>query len=116
MITELANGGIMGVLGADGKPVVVIGADSNGGSMSIYHASGESAIKMSIVGEHKKGLIGVWGKDHKGAITLGADESGGGMAIFNKGGKPVLQAGVSDMGGGIVDTRDKLGYRTGHLP
>ena len=71
---------------------VLIHADSNGGYMSIHHASGEEAIRLAD------------------------DEYGGGMAIFNKGGKNVLQASVGNMGGGIIQTYDKHGYKTGRLP
>ena len=44
------------------------------------------------------------------------DEYGGSMAIRNKGDKNVLQAGVADDGGGMIETRYKLGYRTGQMP
>ena len=84
--------------------------------MNVNHASGERAITMGIDGTDKEGFVQVWRKDQKGAIQLSADKYGGYMAIFNKGSQNVIQAGVGNTGGGIVRTRDKLGYRTGHLP
>jgi hypothetical protein len=107
---------ILEVVNDDGETVVLIFTDSNGGYIGIRHASGEMAIKMGIDDEFKEGLVQVRTKDQKGGIHLSANEYGGGMVIFNKGSKNVLQASVGDSGGGIINTRDKHGYRTGRLP
>ena len=64
----------------------------------------------------KKDSLQVRAKDQKGSIQLGTNKYGGAMVIFNKGSQDVLQASVGDMGGGIITTRDKHGYRTGRLP
>ena len=110
------SGGAMYVYHPNRTGVVSISTDSNGGYMDIRHASGERVIEMGINESSKEGLVQVWRKDQKGAIQLSADKYGGYMAIFNKGSQNVIQASVGDTGGGIVRTRDKHGYRTGHLP
>ena len=121
------------VVNADGKTIVSIDTDSNGGYMHIRHASGEEAITMAIADKLKEGFVQVWGKDQKGSIQLDAGEDGGRMVIFNKSGKNVLeasaskygsamrisnkggknafQAGVSHMGEGFVEvlTKDQKG-------
>ena len=51
-----------------------------------------------------------------GWAQLKTNKYGGLMAIFNKGSENVLQASVGDTGVGIIETKDKLGYRTGRLP
>ena len=61
------------------------------------------------------GFVGAWGKDG-GQAHLSTNEYGGLIAIFNKGDKNVIQASVGDTGGGVLKTKDKLGYRTGRLP
>ena len=61
------------------------------------------------------GVVVAKGKDG-GSAALSNNKYGGVMAIFNKGGENVLQASVGDTGGGIITTKDKLGYRTGGLP
>ena len=95
------------VVNADGKTIVSIDTDSNGGYMDIRHASGEKAITIGIGDKSKEGLVAVWGKDQKGSIQLNTDEYGGYMAIFNNGGKNVLQASVDDMGEGFVQVKTK---------
>jgi hypothetical protein len=86
------------VVNADGKTIVSIDTDSNGGYMHIRHASGEEAITMAIADKLKEGFVQVWGKDQKGFIQLDAGEDGGRMVIFNKSGKNVLQASASKYG------------------
>ena len=111
-----SDGGVMSIYHQNGGPSVSISTDSNGGYMDIRHASGEKAILMGIRDTSKEGFVKVQGKDHEGLIQLGANKYGGSMAIFNKGSQNVLQAGVGDTGAGIINTRDKHGYRTGRLP
>lgn len=125
------------VYSADGNRILEIGRDSNGGYIGVNHRSGQRAATMAIDDKHKEGFIGVEAKDGKGTIQLYTNENGGyiwmtdqqkkskiqlqfnkdgGLAIFNKGGENVLQASVGYRGGGVIHTRDKHGYRTGHLP
>ena len=57
------------------------------------------------------------GKDEKSRVSLEIDEIiGPRLIIVNKGKTNVLQAGVSDTGSGVIETRDKHGYKTGRLP
>ena len=109
-------GGVMSIFNKGDQNVLQASVTENGGYMDIDHASGENAIKMGIEDTEKEGIVQVQRKDQKGLIQLGADKYGGSMAIFNKGGQNVLQASVGDMGGGIINTRDKHGYKTGRLP
>jgi hypothetical protein len=88
------SGGNIEIYNLD-KHSVSIGANSDGGYMVVYDGKVEGT---------------------QDAIQLGTNKNGGYMAIFNNGGKNVLQAGVGDMGGGIITTQDKHGYRTGRLP
>ena len=83
------------------------------GRLDVVDDEGNKSVGLtnSVTG----GAVIAYGKDG-GQAQLFTDEHGGSMAIFNKGDKNVLQAGVGDMGGGIIMTRDKLGYRTGRLP
>ena len=113
-----SNGGRIAVYGHDLilTPVVEISTNPDGGSMNIRHASGGMAITMGIADTEKEGFVQVQRKGQKGGIQLVANEYGGSMEIFNNGGKNVLQASVGDTGGGIINTRDKHGYRTGQLP
>ena len=39
------------------------------------------------------------------------DENGGKFACSNKMGEEVVRIGVGDDGGGLMDTRDKFGYK-----
>ena len=111
-----SDGGSIIVYHQNGGPGVSIRTDSNGGYMNVSHASGKKAITIGIGDTSKEGFVQVQRKDQNGLIQLGANEYGGTMAIFNKGGENVLQASVGDMGGGIIITRDKHGYKTGDLP
>ena len=88
------NGGNIEIYNLD-KHSVSIGANSDGGYMVVYDGKVEGT---------------------QDAIQLGTNKNGGYMAIFNNGGKNVLQTSVGDMGGGIITTQDKHGYRTGRLP
>ena len=95
---------------------VWIYATSDGGIIEVHRASGEKAITMGIGNKSKDGFIQIRTENQKGSIQLSAGEYGGSMAIFNKGGENVLDAGVGVKGGGIIQTYDKHGYRTGQLP
>lgn len=120
------------------EKVVQISADSNGGYMSVNHASGKRTVTVGIDSTYKEGFVTVKGEDGKGFALLTTNEDGGlimaegkdggseiqltinkyggVMAIFNKANENVLQASVGDTGGGLITTKDKFGYRTGRLP
>ena len=118
----------------------VIAHGKNGGSVllsinkdgGVVYASGKDGGSVSLSNDKHGGYVFAKGKGG-GSASLGVDEDGGAvwahgkdddsvqlnsesMAIFNKGGENVLQAGVGDTGGGVLKTKDKLGYRTGSLP
>ena len=129
---------VLSIYSKQGPKVIKIGRDSNGGYIGVNHRSGQRAATMGIGDKHNEGFIGVEAKDGKGIVQLHTNENGGyiqmrdqqnksniqlefdkyggALTIFNKGGENVLQASVGDMGGGIISTRDKNGYRTGSLP
>ena len=50
-------------------------------------------------------------KTDKRKTSIAIDENGGRFNSFNKMGEQVVRIGVGDSGGGVVDTRDKFGYR-----
>ena len=102
------GGGDIGIKRPDGKFGVFIRNES----ISINQANGKTAVFMGIADSGKEGVIQILTENQKGMVQL----DGGDMAIFNKGGKNVLQVGVNNMGGGLIITNDKNGYRTGRLP
>ena len=109
-------GGYMGVYPPDGsKPLILIGADTLGSFLKMSRDSKE-VISMGTTPVSSEGFIQIKRKDQTGSVQLGGDEYGGSMEIFNNAGKNVFRAAVSDIGGGIITTNDKHGYKTGHLP
>ena len=108
-LSEGVNGGALYIYNAEGKSVVTAMDGINGGALYIYNAEGKSVITATNY-KNDGGHLSIGGGAEQ--ILFSKDS----MAIFNKGGENVLQASISKQGGGIIVTRDKLGYHTGQLP
>ncbi len=106
------DGGVVRVLGKDGGEIV-LSIDGNGGSVIVNGKDGNLGVALGI--REDGGSVGV-GKDGNLGVVLGIREDGGSVAIFNKGGKIVGTLRGHDGGGGVLQTMDKHGYRTGSVP
>ena len=110
--TDSDGGGYVSVNRADGQNVVRIGEVLNGGGMSVNRADGETAVFISSNDADNGGLVTVFGKS-KGTAQLTANEHGGWLNIFgNTDDKTRVGIGISERGGGTINTWDKNGYRT----
>ena len=83
---------VLQILGDDGKtPVAYLGVDGKSNEM-----------KLSLRSKSKT--------DKRRAI-VGIDQDGGYSYFHNKMGEQVVRIGVGSDGGGVVDKRDKFGYK-----
>jgi len=101
------------VVDNDGKVGVVLRNDKLGGGVYAFGKDGKSSA--ALYNDEYGGGVGAFGKGG-GKASLRNTEYGGSMSLFNKAAENVLQASVGDTGGGVIETRDKHGYRTGDLP
>ena len=107
------KGGLMAVYNADGKSVVNIGEVLNSGYMSVNRADGEIAVLISPNDADNAGMVTVHSKSTKVSAQLTANEHGGLLNIFgNTDDKTRVLIGISERGGGTINTWDKNGYRT----
>ena len=91
---ELDSGGdaILEISNDDGEtPVAYLGTDINTDEM-MFQLESKS-------------------KTDKREVMMSIDENGGRFQSHNKMGEAVVRIGVISDGGGVVDTRDKFGYR-----
>ena len=111
---SVLQGGVVGVYHREGKSGVFLNTDVNGGNVSVVDKNGNLGVVLDISTDG--GDIRIASKNGKIGTVLGTDKNGGSMAIFNNGGQNVLQIGVTHIGGGAIDTKDKFGYTTGNVP
>ena len=137
-VNSIFGGGELGIFNGAGKRVIVINTLFDDGGMAIFNGAGKRAFSV-YSDEEVGGELGIYNKDdtevfavrvtHEGNHTLllkGKHEKEinrgkirlypEGLLVFNKQGTNVLQVGVDNKDGGILETSDKLGNRTGRLP
>ena len=90
--------------------------DTNGNAtLQIFGDDGKSTI--AYLGENKSEnkemmfRLQSKSKTDKREASIMIDGNGGTFLSINKMGEQVVRIGVGDSGGGVVDTRDKFGYR-----
>lgn len=88
--------------------------DKNSAFMDFYGRE-DQRLRLAMTDEFG-GTVLIAGEGKQGSVLLSTDEYGGGIAIFNNAGKIVGQFSVSDIGSGLLNTRDKHGYKTGSVP
>ena len=105
-------GGVVRAYGKDGASAQLPN-NRYGGIVTAYGKDGSIA---EMGNNEYGGVVTARGKD-SGKVQLSNDTYGGVMAICNKDKTTfVLQASVGTRGGGILETYDMLGNRTGRLP
>ena len=106
--------GFVKVIGKDGKSYSQLSIDEYGGVVSARGKDGKGNASLAI-GEYGGGVIAK-GKDGKSEAQLNINEYGGVLAIFNDSGQNCFHASITDIGSGIIETKDKSGNRTERLP
>lgn len=107
------DGGAVGISGKEGK-IALLYNDKNGVLMDFY---GREDQRLSLAMTDKfGGTVLISGEGEQGGVFLSTDEYGGSISILNNVGKIVGQFSVSDIGSGMLNTRDKHGYKTGSVP
>ena len=122
------KGGFVTVVGKDKSgiftPVITLTENEHGGTLLVKGKDRKSAASLSIQESlpGKFGGIVVVKNDASsrnvtsGIAYLYAAEYGGGLAIYNNTGKNVGLFGTGDTGGGVLQTGDKYGNKTGNVP
>ena len=79
--------------------------------LQIYGDDGISTV--AYLGRHidNNEMMFILNPTDKREVSLRIDENGGRLNCNNKMGENVVRIAVGDDGGGVVDTRDKFGYR-----
>ena len=101
---------------ADGyNPRGSFGLDSDGDAkLKIYGDDGKTAVAYlggNDADENKEMMFQLISKTDKREARLSIDENGGRFQSHNKMGESVVRIGVGNDGSGVVDKRDKFGYK-----
>ena len=104
----------VGIVGKEEKDIALLYNHKDSAIMDFNGGKGQR-LRL-IMSDELGGSVLISGKDEQSSVLLSSDEYGGGIAIFNKAGKIVGQFSVSDIGSGMLNTRDKHGYKTGSVP
>ncbi len=107
-------GGAVGIGGKEEKGIALLYNHKDSAIMDFY--GGESQKLRLMMTDEFGGNVLIFGKDEQSGVFLRTDKYGGGIGILNKSGKVVGKFSVSDIGGGMLNTRDKHGYKTGSVP
>jgi hypothetical protein len=97
------------IVNDEGRAVVMLWANENGGAINIANNKGDLTFLVSIgVDKKGNGAIQIINKDDKPVVSMGANEFGGVMQIDNnKGDKRIALMGATESGGQIgVSNRD----------
>jgi len=104
------------VVNAEGKAVVGLGADREGGGLfRIFNQYGKQFAVLGLRGEGNGGL-GISNKDGVEVAALLAYEDLGMLGVYNKGGQLVAGISAGAEGGGVVRTLDGKGELTSQSP
>ena len=115
VINAVEDGGGVGVY-KDGKRCAYLGANEDGGLVSVNAKDGGNRVQMSV--NEDGGYVAVFDKDKDGgrSAQMSIDEYGGYVGVHGRGNSySRAQMGVNEYGNGAVSTWDKNRYRLATL-
>ena len=107
------HGGNVFIFGKEAKGAA-LGIGEHGGLVRVFGKEGKLGIGLGI--SERGGFVTVHDKEDEIRTGLGITEHGGSIVIFNKAKKIVGELDVGDTGGGVLNIRDKHGYKIGSVP
>jgi hypothetical protein len=106
------------IVNDEGRSVVMLWANENGGMINIANKKGDLIFLVSIGADRNgNGIMSVANKDGTPVADMRVtDESGGMMVVANKDGKTVGYMGANKDGNGGIIVSNKDGKVIGNLP
>jgi hypothetical protein len=114
LFAEEGGGGLALTGPSGGNTVVDLGVLLGGGSVQVYPVGGGSA-KAGIIASPTQGGVHAYGNDGNAVASLISKLGGSGLLEISNGSTPVVQAGVTVDGVGLVRTGPAFGGPTGIL-
>jgi hypothetical protein len=105
-----ADGGLLQLNNKAGKPMAKLANNGNGGTVGIYGGDGKPRIVMAANSDTGRGALDILGDSGGPAVTLKATENAGYFAIANAAGTARVEAGVLNDDKGIVRTYGPKGF------
>src|SRR5262245_14636538 len=100
------------IVGLEGKNMLKLGADQDGGQLTLFGADGKIRGEFFVADKKGPGTINLFDANKTRTLLLGTDEDGGIMEIYGLDGKiRTIVAVAPKQGGGLInlfDTRKKL--------
>jgi hypothetical protein len=98
-------GGVVKVLGNDGRPRASIDVDNDGGVVKVQAHNGQAETLMLLESGGKNGMFLVRNTNGKNIVDIGGDQYGGLCTLLNGNGKTQvgLYSGVNNVQGGLLN-------------
>src|SRR5690606_20304147 len=96
------------VVGKDGKPLVSIGSDADGGTLFVQNAQG-TTVFAAFSDDSGRGMTQLSNEQGDTRLTIGSDADGGQVSFFNTGGSRSGAMGVEADGSGYSAIYDAQG-------
>ena len=108
------NGGSLTIANNKGKLVAGINADADGGNFRIRNKDGKTAALID--GDPTGGSLNIFNKERKTVALIAAGKDGGVLSIVNKDGEGVALIAADANGNGAMQTYDSNGRVTSTTP
>ena len=100
------------VVGPNGKPVLTLGGDADGGILELCDVGGKTRTRLSVANKQGSGRIELFDNNKERTVFLGTDDDGGILELSGVDGKVrTIVAVATKQGGGLInlfDTKKKL--------
>jgi len=100
------------VVAPNGKPVLTLGGDADGGVVELLDVGGKTRTRLSVANKQGSGRIELFDNNKERTVFLGTDDDGGILELSGVDGKVrTIVAVATKQGGGLInlfDTKKKL--------
>ena len=106
------SGGLLNIIDKEGKTVVSMNTDTDGGKVAVYSNDKEGRGVVGLVIDEHGGRVDIRSSREPSTFAqMCIEENGAAIILYGRGGAGSVQMGINEYGSGVVSTWDKNGYR-----